>query len=38
LGEDLNREGILFASSVARVLRRRAHSAMRGPGACFEIA
>jgi hypothetical protein len=38
LGEDLNREGTLFASSVGRFLRRRVHSAMRGPGACFEIA
>jgi hypothetical protein len=38
LGEDLIREGTLSASSVVRFLRRRAHSAMRGPGACFEIA
>ena len=38
LGEDLNREGALFAGSVARFLRRRVHSAMRGTGACFGIA
>jgi hypothetical protein len=37
-GEDLNREGILFVSSEVRFLRTRAHSAMRGTGACFEIA
>jgi hypothetical protein len=37
-GEDLNREGILFASSAVRFRRRRAHSAMRGTGACFKIA
>ena len=29
---------MLFASSVVRFLRRRAHSAIRGTGACFEIA
>jgi hypothetical protein len=38
LGEDPVREGILFASSAVRFLRRRAHSAMRGTGACFGIA
>ena len=37
-GEDLNREGILFASSADRFLRRRPHSAIRGTGACFEFA
>jgi hypothetical protein len=37
-GEDLNREGILFPSSTVRFLRRRAHWAMTGTGACSEIA
>jgi hypothetical protein len=36
-GEDFNREGTPFAGSVGRFLRRSVHSAMRGPGACFEI-
>jgi hypothetical protein len=36
--EDPNREGPRFASSEVRFLRRRAHSAMRVTGACFEIA
>jgi hypothetical protein len=37
LGEDLNREETMFAGSVVRFLRRRVHSSMRGPVACFEI-
>jgi hypothetical protein len=37
LGEDLNREGMMFTGSVVRFLRRRARSAIRGTGASFEI-
>ena len=38
LGEDLNREGILFNNSAVHFLRRKVHSAMRGTGACVGIA
>ena len=37
-GEGPNGEETLFVSSDLRSLHKRAHSAMRGTGACFEIA
>ena len=37
-GEGPNGEENLFASSAVRFVRKRAHSAMRDTGACFEIA
>jgi hypothetical protein len=35
--EDPEKEGILLASSAVRILRRMAHLAMRGTGACLGI-